>query len=92
MSVPTPVPTPAPVKKSPWAFLDKLPAWARHLVIVFGAVFLGVIAQNVINHGGVVGLDFVAVGKAALDAAAVSVAAVGVLAVTPFTSQYGVGK
>lgn len=73
--------------------LDRLPAWVRHLVIVFGAVALGTFAQSVVDASGVSHLDWTGSAAQAGDAGAVAVAAAAlVLWLTPATRQYGVGS
>ena len=73
--------------------LDSLPAWLRHLLIVFGATFAGSVCAAVIAAEGVLSLDWLAVLSAALDVAAFSVASsAAALWLTPLTRQYGVGK
>lgn len=79
--------------------LDRLPAWARHLValavIAPVAIFVTVVATAIVTAGGLSGFDADATGHIALDAAAVSFAS-GILGwltlfITPITRQYGVG-
>jgi membrane protein YdbS with pleckstrin-like domain len=72
--------------------LDRLPAWIRHLVIVFGATFVTVVAKAVAASNGVTNVAWSTVWWAAVDGAAAAVAAVVLLAVTPVTRQYGVGQ
>ena len=73
--------------------LDSLPAWLRHLLIVFGAAFGGSIASAIIASAGVVALDCPLVLQGALDNAAVSTASTAAaLWLTPLTRQYGVGS
>lgn len=72
--------------------LDNLPAWARHLLIVFGAAFGGSVASAIIASAGVSTLDWPLVLVGALDIAAVSTATTAAaLWLTPLTRQYGVG-
>ena len=73
--------------------LDMLPAWARHLVIVAGSVFLSAVVTAVIAAEGVSGVDWSPTLLAAVDAAAVAAAtAAAALWLTPLTRQYGVGR
>jgi hypothetical protein len=67
--------------------LDKLPAWARHLVIVVAVAALVVISQGVAN-GGVSSISW----KDAGNAAAAALVAQLLLILTPLTNQYGVAK
>lgn len=72
--------------------LDRLPAWARHLLIVAGSVFLAGVVSAVVDAGGVTGVDWPANLIADLNAAAVAVAtASAALWLTPLTRQYGIG-
>lgn len=73
--------------------LDKLPAPARHFVLVFLGAFvttiLGVVSTNTSNLGGI---DWRTTLLDALGAGVASgLAAVGLAAGTPLTTQYGVG-
>lgn len=73
--------------------LDRLPAWARHIAIVFGAVFGGSVANAIVTGGGVTSLDWITTLRTAVDLGAVSTAtAVLVLWLTPLTRQYGIGE
>lgn len=67
--------------------LDKLPAWARHLVLMLAPVLLAWIASDVIPALQTQG------GNAALVAAALGVAvSYGLMWLTPVSRQYGVGS
>jgi len=79
--------------------LDRLPAWARHAILLCGVAplvaLLGVPLSEVLSARGIDGIDWPATMATAVNAAAVSLAT-GVGAwvasyVTPLTSQYGVG-
>lgn len=73
--------------------IDRIPSWLRHLVIVFGSVLLGALAQDIIVAGGVFDVSWLDSAKDSIDAAAVSTAsAATVLWLTPLTRQYGVGS
>ena len=73
--------------------LDNLPAWARHLAIVFGATFVSGIVKAIVDAGGVTGLDACAALSAAFNLAFVATAGAAVVLVgTPLTRQYGVGR
>lgn len=73
--------------------LDRLPAWLRHLCIVFGAVAASVVAQSVVDAGGVSALDWSTLAVQAVDAGAAAVGAAALLLwLTPATRQYGVGR
>lgn len=73
--------------------LDKLPAWARHLVIVFGATFLGSVASAVVAASGVTSLDWpVVLGDAVNLGCTATASAALFLWLTPATRQYGVGS
>lgn len=73
--------------------LDRLPAWVRHLAIIFGAVSASTVAQAVVDADGVSTVQWSAVTVSALDKGAVAVAlAALVLWLTPATRQYGVGR
>lgn len=75
------------------AFLDLLPAWARHLAIAFGAACLGSVVGDVIAASGVTGLDVTQTARDALDFGVFSAAsAAAALWGLPITRQYGVGK
>ena len=73
--------------------LDRLPAAARHAILVFVGAFvttlLGVVSANTANLSAVnwqtTLLDALAAGIAS------AIAAVGLAAATPLTTQYGVG-
>lgn len=73
--------------------LDKIPAWARHLVLIFAGAAGAVYIAAVVKAQGVFGVPWVATTQHAIDAGALAaVVAVGVLYVTPLTHQYGVFK
>lgn len=73
--------------------LDRLPAWLRHLVIAFGAVAGGSVAQSIVEAHGVSTVDWPATAVQAVDAGAVAVAVIAAaLWFTPLTRQYGVGS
>lgn len=80
--------------------LDTLPAVWRHAVLLCAiapvAALAGVPLLAIISAGGVVGLDWHAVGITAINASAVSFATGGTAwitsYVTPLTRQYGVGR
>ena len=80
--------------------LDKLPAWARHLLIAVVvapvAGFAGIEALTVVQAAGFSGVDWPASVSTGANAAAVTAAsgALGWLAlfVTPLTRKYGVGS
>lgn len=69
----------------------RLPAWLRHLIAIFLAVFVVTVATSIVGNGGVQNLPSDVLWSA-IDAAALAVASVVVLWVTPFTDAYGVGK
>ena len=71
--------------------LDRLPAWARHLVIIYGATFGLFVVQAVIAAGGVWPFPWIATLQGAVNAGAVSAAAVAVLWLSSLTRQYGAG-
>lgn len=71
--------------------LDRLPAWARHYAIIFGAVFGLFIAQAIVREGGVWPFPALDVIRGAVNAAAVATAGVAVLALTTLTRQYARG-
>lgn len=72
--------------------LDKLPAWARHLLIVAGAAAGGFIITNIQVANGVTAIDWPTVLQQGLNVTAVAVAsAAAALWTTPLTRQYGVG-
>ena len=66
--------------------LDKIPAWARHLVIVVATAALTTLSLALVN-GGIDNINWKDVANAA------AAAAVGylLLVLTPLTRQYGVG-
>lgn len=73
--------------------LDRLPAWARHALIIAGSTFLAVVGKAILDAGGVTGLDVNATAAAALNQAAVAVVlGSGLLALTPLSRQYGIGS
>ena len=75
------------------AYLSKLPAWAQHLVIIFGSTFLGSNVQAVITAAGVTGVSWGSVELTALDAAAVATAmGIAALWALPLNQSYGLGK
>jgi len=63
--------------------LDKLPAWARHLLIVIAPALLTYIGTDVIP-----GLK----DKAGLDGLIAVLLTMALLLLTPLTQQYGVSK
>ena len=64
--------------------LDKLPAWARHLIILLAPGVLTFVSSTIVP-----GLQ----AKGGVYATLAGLVAFGVLYVTPwFTTQYGVGK
>jgi uncharacterized membrane protein len=67
-------------------FLDKLPAWLRHLLIVVGVAALTTISQG-FSNGGVDHISW----KDVLNAVVAAAVGYGLLALTPLTRQYGVG-
>ncbi len=72
--------------------LDRLPAPARHFVLIFVGSALTVIAGAITSARGVTGLDWPTVLLDALNAGIVAgVAGVGLATVTPFMAQYGIG-
>ena len=72
--------------------LDRLPAFARHLMIGFFAAFMVTVLDAVISAKGVTGLS-VNVLRDAFDYAAYSVALLAsALYLTPLIKQYGLGK
>lgn len=82
------------------SWLDRLPAPARHALILMGlaplTILVSVPATQVIANGGITGLDWHTVWTSAIDGSAASLAS-GALAwvalvVTPLTRQYGVGQ
>lgn len=72
--------------------LDRLPAWARHGLIIFGAVFALTFAQAIVAEGGVWPFPWLGTLRAGLNGAAVAVCGVAVLALTTVTRQYGAGS
>ncbi|HSN12847.1 MAG TPA: hypothetical protein VLS51_12140 [Propionibacteriaceae bacterium] len=76
--------------------LDFLPAWLRHFILMYAAIFAYIVAQAIVKSDGVttvswLGSDGVLVH--AVDGAAVAVAASLLLFLAPFlTKQYGFGK
>ena len=72
--------------------LDRLPSWARHLLIVAGASFGGSLATAILSAHGVFGVDWLTALKSAVDLAAVTTAGTAAaLWLTPLTRKYGVG-
>jgi hypothetical protein len=69
--------------------LDRIPAWARHLAIVFFAVAITVITKAIAASGGASGVHWHTVLWAAIDAGIAAVSAVVALWATPLTGQYG---
>lgn len=73
--------------------LDHLPAWLRHLIIVFGGAAGAIVVREIVDDGGVTHVPWAATARTALDtgsiAAAVAAAALWGL---PITRAYGVGK
>ena len=70
--------------------LDKLPASVRHLILIIGATFLGVIAKAILAAQGVTGVHWAATASLALNTAVVTgVTAFMVLYLTPLTKQWG---
>jgi hypothetical protein len=73
--------------------LDKLPAWVRHIAIMFAATFTAFFGQAIIAADGVSRLDFMSTFIDALDSSIVATVVVGLaLYVTPLTRQYGIGE
>lgn len=73
--------------------LDKLPAWLRHLLIVFAGAAGAVIVDAVVNAKGVSNVAWGHSLRVALDTGSVAAAlAVGALYITPLTQKYGLGK
>lgn len=79
--------------------LDRMPSWARHLVILVGltsvTALLMTFANDVIAEGGVSSLDWARTATESLDNAALAASAglLGwiALVITPLTKKYGVG-
>lgn len=72
--------------------LDKLPAWARHAVIVFGGAFASVVVGAIITAKGVTNIDWAVTAMDALNYGALATAlSISALYITPLTRQYGVG-
>ena len=70
--------------------LDKLPASVRHLLLIVGAVFLGVIAKAILDAQGVTTVHWSATLTLALNSAIVTgVTAFMVLYLSPITKQWG---
>ena len=70
--------------------LDKLPAPVRHLLLIVGATFLGVIAKAILDAKGVTGVHWATTATLALNSAIVTgVTAFMVLYLTPITKQWG---
>jgi hypothetical protein len=82
-----------PVVAEATGLLDKLPAWARHLLLIIAVPAAGVYAQAIVKHDGFVGVDWSGSTRTAVSLAGFSFAAwfVGVFA-TGLTQQYGTGK
>lgn len=73
--------------------LDKLPAQVRHLILIIGATFLGVIVKAIITAQGVTGVHWGSVSTLALNTAVVTgVTSFVALYLTPVTKQYGLFK
>ena len=72
--------------------LDRLPAWARHLAIVFGSVFGLFFAKAVIAAGGIWPFPWADTFRAAVNAGAAAVCAVLALWFTTLVRQYGTGS
>jgi hypothetical protein len=70
--------------------LDKIPAWLRHLAIIFAGAFATVIAKAVAAAGGASGVHWNTVLWAGIDAGVAAVFVVVSLWATPLTKQYGV--
>jgi len=73
-------------------WIQGLPAPVRHFAGVVVGTFVLFVVGAVISAGGVTGVEWFEVLKAAADAACVGGAGVLVLYVTPLTDAYGVGK
>lgn len=70
--------------------LDKLPVPLRHLLLIIGATFLGVIAKAILAAQGVTGVHWATTATLALNTAVVTgVTAFMVLYLTPITKQWG---
>lgn len=70
--------------------LDKLPVPLRHLLLIVGATFLGVIAKAILAAQGVTGVHWATTATLALNTAVVTgVTAFMVLYLTPITKQWG---
>ena len=70
--------------------LDKLPASVRHLILIIGATFLGVIAKAILAAQGVTGVHWGSTAGLALNTSVVTgVTAFMVLYLTPLTKQWG---
>ena len=70
--------------------LDKLPASVRHLLLIIGATFLGVIAKAILDAKGVTGVHWASTATLALNYAIVTgVTAFMVLYLSPITRQWG---
>ena len=72
--------------------LDRLPAWARHAVLVLVAAASVPVTAAVFAANGVLGVDWARTGGQALDAAGVAAAILVALWATPLTRQYGRGS
>jgi len=73
--------------------LDRLPAWVRHMLIVFGAVFGGSLCARVVDAGGVLEVDWLPAAAGSFNAASVVAASTAAaLWFTPLTKQYGRGS
>lgn len=76
---------------------DRLPAPARHGVIVWGGTFVAELARRVVDvdppavHTDVL-LQVATYGAAAVLATVATASALGITAGTPLTTQYGVGR
>jgi hypothetical protein len=73
--------------------LDKLPAMARHLLIVFAGSFLGFVAQVIVKAQGITAVAWSHELILALNTSVVATVTIGVaLYLTPLTKQYGLSK
>lgn len=73
--------------------LDKLPAWLRHLVLVFAGAGGAVVADAVVNDRGVTNVPWGHTLRVAVDTGSVAAAGVvSALYLLPLTRQYGLGK
>lgn len=74
--------------------LDFLPAWLRHFILMYAAIFAYIVATAIVNANGVTTVSWLGpdgVLVRAVDGAAVAVAASLLLWLLPITKQYGFG-